>query len=168
MIGPQAAESGLSPWHRLLEHYTPDGALGRLLLAAVAGSIGGAALLAAIWAAAASVLLWPLVALASTAVGLVGASLALVALWPVYLSLIGNVESASAYPGAGIAPPPTDAGTDPDDAVALLKRRYAAGELSEPEFERRLDDLLGADAALAAEAEAARTDGRADPNSERN
>lgn len=39
-----------------------------------------------------------------------------------------------------------DHGSDPDstaDPVATLKRQYAAGELSETEFERRLEILLG-------------------------
>jgi len=32
--------------------------------------------------------------------------------------------------------------------VALLKRRYATGDITEEEFERRVDDLLDLDAAL--------------------
>jgi hypothetical protein len=32
---------------------------------------------------------------------------------------------------------------DEDDAVELLKRRYAAGELDQEEFQRRLDDIIG-------------------------
>ncbi|WP_134668832.1 SHOCT domain-containing protein [Halorussus marinus] len=170
MVGPPSATSDLRPWHRLLEHYTPDGRLGRLLLAALAGGVGAASLLLAIWSAAASVVLWPLVALAATAAGLGGVALALIVLWPVYLSLIGNVESASAYAETGGAAPSSVAEpSDPDDAVALLKRRYAAGEISETEFESRLDDLLGVDAALAASRSAERRDAeRPDRDAERN
>lgn len=38
--------------------------------------------------------------------------------------------------------PSTDEGAD-DDPLAILQRRYADGELSEAEFERRLEHLLG-------------------------
>ncbi|QZY01029.1 SHOCT domain-containing protein [Halobaculum rubrum] len=45
------------------------------------------------------------------------------------------------------------AGTDTeDDPVEHLKRRYAEGEVSDDEFERRIDRLLGADSRLDAEA----------------
>jgi membrane protein implicated in regulation of membrane protease activity len=37
------------------------------------------------------------------------------------------------------------AGADEDDPLARLKRRYADGELSDTEFEARLDTLLDAD-----------------------
>ncbi|EMA27466.1 hypothetical protein C446_17806 [Halobiforma nitratireducens JCM 10879] len=39
-----------------------------------------------------------------------------------------------------------DAGED--DAIAELKRRYAAGEIDDAEFERRLERLVGVDDAL--------------------
>lgn len=48
-----------------------------------------------------------------------------------------------------------NAGTDTDaegDPVERLKRRYAEGEVSDEEFERRLDRLLDADSRLDADA----------------
>ncbi|WP_135829639.1 SHOCT domain-containing protein [Halorussus halobius] len=157
MDGPPLGKSNRQSWHELVEHYTPDGWLGRLLLAAATGTVGGTALFLAFF-------VWPILAPLAAAVGLAGVGLALVALWPVYLSLIGNVESASAYPVGGASRTATDADSvfgvdatdstaggdadDSDDAVELLKRRYAAGDITEEEFERRVDDLLDADAAL--------------------
>jgi uncharacterized membrane protein len=40
---------------------------------------------------------------------------------------------------------PSPAGADEDDPLARLKRRYADGELSDAEFEARLETLLDAD-----------------------
>jgi len=41
---------------------------------------------------------------------------------------------------------PDGTSTEPeDDAVAVLRRRYARGEIDEVEFESRLDDLLEAE-----------------------
>ncbi|APW97764.1 hypothetical protein CHINAEXTREME_08230 [Halobiforma lacisalsi AJ5] len=42
----------------------------------------------------------------------------------------------------------TDHGTDEDDAIAELKRRYAEGEIDDAEFERRLERLVGVEEAL--------------------
>ncbi|USZ69455.1 SHOCT domain-containing protein [Halorussus salilacus] len=147
MRGPRASTSDLRPWHARIEHYTPDGPLGRFLLATVAGSVGTTGLLFAITTVVEAFAFWPILALLSLSVGLAGVGLALVVLWPVYLSLIGNVESASEYPEGGVVRPPART-LDADDAVSVLKRRYAAGEVSESEFERRLDDILGVEAAL--------------------
>jgi len=175
MGGPPLGTSNRQSWHELVEHYTPEGWLGRLLLAAATGSIGGTALFVVIVSVVNATPFWPITALVSAAVGLAGIGLALVALWPVYLSLIGNVESASAYPVGGAArsansapnrdAADSDAGAaDPDDAVALLKRRYAAGDITEAEFERRVDDLFDVDAAL----DSTRRSGERARESERN
>ena len=124
--------------HRLVEHYTPDGTLGRTLL-------GGAALLCSPflffggWSAALGSGFLPL-ALVSVFAGLLGVvafPFGLLVLWPVYLSLIGNVESPSAYP-EGTATPRANR----ESAEDVLKRRYAAGELTRDEFERRLDAVM--------------------------
>ncbi len=77
----------------------------------------------------------------------------LLTLWPLYLSLIGNLESAADYsvPGMDRANPPVETpqrdpsakdDVDATDPFADLKRQYAAGDLSEDEFERRLDARL--------------------------
>lgn len=146
-------------WHALAEQYTPDGALGRLLLAAVTGSVASFGLFLTL-----ALLLSPpgpfafLVGLLAGGATLLVTLLTAALLWPVYLSLIGNVESASEYrvgsgSPAGIDPGRATSLSGPtaesdDDALELLKRRYAAGELSEEAFERRLDDLLEADEAV--------------------
>jgi uncharacterized membrane protein len=123
--------------HRLVEHYTPDGTLGRGLLGGTALFfapllfLGGSTVL--LGGAFPPVMLLGLVALvASVPALLVG----IVTLWPVYLSLIGNVESPRAYPEG--ASKPFEAGSP----AATLKRRYAAGDLSREEFERRLGDVM--------------------------
>lgn len=134
--------------HALLEHYTPDGTLGRLLLGLPA-LVGGPLLLFGGVAAVAgpvsltSFLLGLLVFVAGVPTGVLG----VVCLWPVYLSLIGNVESPEAYPNGSRTVPRSsgvgDAGRNEPEAT--LKRRYAEGELTREEFEERLDALFDAD-----------------------
>lgn len=123
--------------HELIEHYTPDGTVGRVLLGVgLSGGGGFAALLGLV-----GVLQLDLLALLAglVGIGLGSAALAvgLVTLWPVYLAAIGNVDSPAAY-GVGL-----DRAHRDGDPVTILERRYAAGELSREEFERRLDDVLG-------------------------
>jgi len=141
-VSPVDDTSTLRSLHRLLEHYTPDGTLGRVLFAGCAG------------------LVWPLLLFAAVTagsgiVGLVGSAIAfalllattgvgLLVLWPVYLSLIGNVESAAAYPETDGRGRIGDRNRDGDETpVDVLKRRYAAGEIDHDEFERRLDSVVG-------------------------
>jgi uncharacterized membrane protein len=126
--------------HALIEHYTPDGTLGRLLFGLVVGAV--AMLLS--WIGAVGLVsgqpLGFLVGVPSVGFGLVSAAVALAALWPVYLSLIGNLDSPETYAvGEGLETPEAD-------PEAILQRRYAEGEISRETFERRLDDLLAADA----------------------
>ncbi|WP_049971194.1 SHOCT domain-containing protein [Haladaptatus cibarius] len=70
-------------------------------------------------------------------------------LWPVYLSLIGNVDSTKEYPRTSSPNPRQSESSmdDPDesDPIVVLKREYALGNISEPEFERRLNTLLEAE-----------------------
>ncbi|MFC4549106.1 MULTISPECIES: SHOCT domain-containing protein [Halorussus] len=134
-----ADESTLRALHRLVEHYTPDGTLGRTLL-------GGTALvLAPILFFGGIEMLSPAATFTAFVTGLFGTVvgppaflLGVVTLWPVYLSLIGNVESPSAYPEGAATPR-----ANRQDAEDVLKRRYAAGELTRDEFERRLDAVMG-------------------------
>ena len=157
MSGPDA--SPLRRWHRLLEHYTPDGTLGRLVL-------GGPLLfLAPIlffggFATFAGAISFPLflVGLLVFGASIPAAVVGVVCLWPVYLRLIGNVESPEAYPdGTGAV---RSTAVDGDDAEATLKRRYAEGEITHEEFEARLDALFDAD-------ERGRGHGRREPSGER-
>lgn len=96
--------------------------------------------------------------------GALTAVVGVLTLWPVYLSLIGNVDSAADYmsgtggsaSGSRVAAAAAGSGSEPApdesdlDAEELLKRRYAAGDLSREEFERRLDTLLDRDGRRAA------------------
>lgn len=128
-----------------LARYTPDGALGRLLLATLAAPVA----VVAFWFA---IVGFAVASGLGTALGVfygglsVGATvLVLLLLWPVYLSLIGELESTADYRGWRAR---SDGGASHESqAVATLKREYAAGELSESEFERRLERVLGVEAA---------------------
>lgn len=132
MSGP--APSRRRRVHALLEHYTPDGTAGRVLLAlpllALSVVMVGSGFIAGnVVVAALSFLLVPLFLVVG-----------LVTLWPIYQSLIGNTESPEAYAQYGAAAPRSGFGeADPTEA---LKKRYAAGEISDEEFDRRLDRLL--------------------------
>ncbi|QLG27612.1 SHOCT domain-containing protein [Halorarum halophilum] len=136
--------SPLRRLHRLLEHYTPDGTLGRLLLGgpllvlAPVLFFGGFAMVTG--AMSFLVFVTGLVFLLASPPSLV---LGVVCLWPVYLSLIGNLESPEAYPGTNR---PTGRSDYEEDAnpEATLKRRYAEGDITREEFEERLDALLDA------------------------
>ncbi|OIB55512.1 SHOCT domain-containing protein [Natrialba sp. SSL1] len=168
-------------WHALVEQYTPDGSLGRFLLGAPIGTIGFWFLLIALLeiprgGITLGVLFWT-PALLGTSVAMM--LFALLMLWPIYLSLIGNVESTDAYAesvtgeskSAGTTPvsgstmgrttspaETTTAGTrsrstrdatrsesGSSDPFEELKRQYTAGEISEEEFERRLEAQLDGD-----------------------
>ncbi|UPV73396.1 SHOCT domain-containing protein [Halorussus limi] len=127
--------------HRLVEHYTPDGTLGRSLLGVTAlvcspflffGGVMGLET-AANFAAFG-------MALFASVLGVPAFFVGLLTLWPVYLSLIGNVESPELYPDGASEPAASE---DRESAEAILKRRYAAGELSREEFERQLDAVMG-------------------------
>jgi len=161
--------------HALLEQYTPDGWLGRLLLGLVAGSVAGTLVPVGLFALGAFTFFSVLTGMLALPAGIAAAVVAVVTLWPVYLSLIGNLESAADYehPAATTrrssgfdadSTPARDLADDQadpteEDSVALLKRRYAAGELSDEEFERRLGRLLDADERTTADVEAAPSDG---------
>ncbi|ELY90572.1 hypothetical protein C483_10946 [Natrialba hulunbeirensis JCM 10989] len=86
-------------WHALVEQYTPDGSLGRFLLGAPIGTIGFWFLLIALLeiprgGVTLGVLFWTPALLGASVAMLV---FAVLMLWPIYLSLIGNVESTEAY-----------------------------------------------------------------------
>ncbi|WP_158057033.1 SHOCT domain-containing protein [Halorussus halophilus] len=138
-------------WHDRIEQYTPDGALGRTLFGVVFGLGLGSFLFFAgivqVTGPVSPLFLSELVGLASVPVGSALLAISLVVLWPVYLSLIGNLESVKEYEVGRSERVSSDARVrrDEDDPEEILKRRYAAGELSQHEFERRLDGVLGVD-----------------------
>lgn len=66
--------------------------------------------------------------------------------------LAAGVARVAGGPGAGSvterSPASRDGATDADgaeDPITVVKRRYAAGEIGEEEFERRLDRIMDAD-----------------------
>jgi uncharacterized membrane protein len=154
MVGRPSSEPELHRGHRLVEHYTPDGAIGRILLAIASGSLGvfsfGMTMAGLFSLGVLGVLiLAPLFA----ALTLGSTVLTVALLWPVYLSLIGNVESARAYPESSSKVDDFGSSNE-NDPIEVLKRKYAAGKVSESEFERRLETLLGT------EGSTSRSDGR--------
>jgi uncharacterized membrane protein len=132
--------------HRLLEHYTPDGTLGRLLLGLTALGVTTGLALGGLLSMLGASLLEVTAGLAAIGLGVGTLLVGLVTLWPVYLSLIGNVESPADYPAVarGSRRETTVGSADAtgDAPEAILKRRYAAGELDDEEFERRLSAVL--------------------------
>ncbi|ESP88472.1 SHOCT domain-containing protein [Candidatus Halobonum tyrrellensis] len=164
MVGPSTPSTARSV-HRLVEHYTPQGTVGRLLLGVVALGVSPVLILGAAAGMSGPLSLFPfLVGLLALVGGVVTAVVGVLTLWPVYLSLIGNVDSAADYMNGtgrsasanGSRVAAASAGSEPAsdeadlDAEELLKRRYAAGDLSREEFERRLDTLLDRDGRRAA------------------
>lgn len=128
----------------IVEEYTPDGIAGRLLLALASGGLSLFTFwMFAAWAFNGPGGFWLIFSVVPGAVSVVAVILALLVLWPVYLSLIGQVDSASEY-----STDQADAQPDDELPVATLKREYAQGNVSEEEFERRLETLLDADASM--------------------
>ncbi|MCU4741371.1 SHOCT domain-containing protein [Halobacteria archaeon AArc-m2/3/4] len=155
MAGPPRSHSSLTTdLHRLLEQYTPNGAGGRLLFALVSGSAAGFFLWASVVVfVVASGLSWAIGTALFATIALLSSLLTVVVLWPIYLAAIDQIESAADY-GRPIANGSVDGhdrtddtgtDTDTDDPIEVLKQRYATGELSEAEFEHRLDRLYEAD-----------------------
>ena len=123
-------------WHGAIEHYTPNDTTRRVLVAMPLIAIG---VYSFTWFAAtlvSTIMLWvPLIG-AGVSLGIL--MLGLVTVWPLYLSFIGNVDSPEAYMRA-------EAGVASESALGTAKQQYAAGNISEQEFERRVENLLNAD-----------------------
>ena len=140
MVGPRPSHSNRRRWHALVEHYTPDGALGRLLFAVATGSIGSLLVLLGIFGITAFNIFLFFTGILLAGLGLAAGALTILVLWPVYLSLIGNIDSTRTYSRG--QPLQSSEDTIETDPMAVLQREYAAGNISREEFERRLDDLL--------------------------
>lgn len=121
---------------QLVEEYTPDGTVGRLGLATVTGLVGGFML----WFAAIGVVIGTafstLVLTPITAIGFFLCSvLTILTLWPVYLSVIGRVESPAEY-SAKVRK------QSPRSPTEHLKQEYQMGSLSEDDLEQELEAVL--------------------------
>jgi uncharacterized membrane protein len=81
---------------------------------------------------------------ASAASGLTGAFVVVVALGGLF-ALFGWANDDADRDAATPEPSVDDTDTGTDDALAELRRRYAAGELSEAQFEGRVERLLADD-----------------------
>ena len=123
-------------WHGTVEYYTPDDTTRRALVAMPLIAIGGYSLT---WFAAtlvSTIMLWvPLIG-AGVSLGIL--ILGLVMVWPLYLSFIGNIDSPEAYMR-------TEPEAGSESALGTAKQQYAAGDISEQEFERRVENLLNTD-----------------------
>lgn len=139
MPRPRGRGSDARDWHVLVEHYTPDGMLGRFILG---WTCAFASLLCFLWFLVAWTLSMPVAVLFGVA-ALAAGALAVVVLWPAYLSLIGNVDRPEDYVPGQPSPVARHEPVDEDPVVAL-KREYAAGNVTDAEFERRLERLLDA------------------------
>jgi len=130
--------------HRLVEHYTPDGTLGRTLLGAPATLLAPVLFFGGIWLVGLGATFISFVmGLLGTVLGIPTFLLGILTLWPVYLSLIGNVESPEEYPEGASKPGDSRESHDKlETPEEVLKRRYAAGELTREEFERRLSEVM--------------------------
>jgi len=164
MIG-SSDTSTLRAIHRLLEQYTPDGTFGRLLLGLSTLGLSPALLFGGVNVVNGAISFVAFfTGLLATTLGPVAFLIGVVTLWPVYLSLIGNVESPADYPAASghrrpsVGPSDTDsvepvgaaglsggASSDDESPEAILKRRYAAGDIGDEEFERRLETVMTAE-----------------------
>ena len=135
--------SALLSLHRLLEHYTPHGTLGRVLLGGTALGLSPFLLIGS-WTVLSGGALFPLLVMSlfTLVAGIAAFPLGVVVLWPVYLSLIGNIDAPEVYSDVSSGARPDASGRRTETPEAVLKRRYAAGELSRTEFECRLDDVM--------------------------
>ena len=135
MATPSRLPSTSRMIRQLVEQYTPDGTLGRLLVASATAAAG----LFGVWLTA--VLLFAGTTLAALAggpiTGVVSVLLLAVAtltLWPVYLSAIGRVDSPTAYSKA--------LRDSASSRVEQLTNAYRTGEISETDLDQQLDTVL--------------------------
>jgi uncharacterized membrane protein len=133
-------------WHGLIERYTSNDS-SRLLLAIPSGAIGVYSL---IWSVATFMTsgLWLPFALLILGVSLGAIVLSIMMMWTIFLSFTSRVESTNAHTQVDTVP---SLGESRDDSIAIVKRQYAAGHISEAEFEQRVENLLTADAKSNAE-----------------
>lgn len=127
-------------WHVLVEQYTPDRIYGRLLLGGITAILGTSLLALSLWGfvpAGTPTLVSGIGSLLAIGTGLPAVLLAVTVLWPVYLSLIGKLETTESYSLSDGASQPGGV-----DSVEAVKHRYAAGDITEEELEHWIEALL--------------------------
>lgn len=81
-----------------------------------------------------------------------------IAVVPITAMLFGDDEDREEWLDRDADEESTDRSADEETPLETLRRRYAEGELSEAQFERKLDQLLETETVEAAEAYARRED----------
>lgn len=133
---------------RYVEKYTPDSAVGRMIFSIVSGPIAGFSLLLSVGFLYSPVMPSVLTVPVTGSVGVALGILTAFVLWPVYLSVIGNVPAPSAYAepvqasSFDVANNVAEHRAGENVALQRLRERYATGELSEEAFEKRVESLV--------------------------
>jgi len=104
-------------WYEAVEQYTPNGIFGRLLLAVPLGPIGVYTILVSVGVVTSFGLLWLPVALVLAGAGLAATLLTVAMLWPVYLSLIGRLDSTKDYAQTATTSQSEESKEDPIDVL---------------------------------------------------
>lgn len=129
-------------WNKRFEEYTPSGYLGQILFVIISGSIGLLSLGLSLASLAAPGLFTIPLAVVFAGVGLGASLLMIVMLWSIYLSLIDTGQSTRSHMETGEV---SSSDGDDEGSLEVVKRQYAAGNISEEEFERRVENLLHTD-----------------------
>ncbi|GAB7017328.1 hypothetical protein JCM18750_01890 [Halostagnicola bangensis] len=127
----------------MIEEYTPDGTFGRSVFSLFSGSVAGYLLFVSLGFLVAPALLSFLIVPLAGIVGFGLAALTVLTFWPVYLSVIGRIDSPTDYseelrdrssqPFRDFRDQPSQSRTD------RLKRQYQEGTISEDKLERELE-----------------------------
>lgn len=125
-------------WYELIERYTVNETSGRLLIAISSGFFGVYTLTWSVATFLTSGLLLPLTLLL-VALSLGAISLSVMGFRAIYRSLIRGGESMEAYTQVDTMP---SLEGERGDSLAVVKHQYAAGHISEKEFEQRVENLL--------------------------
>lgn len=128
-------------WYELIERYRPNDNYGRLLIAISSGSFGVYTLIWSVATFMTSGLLLPLVLLL-VGLSLGAVSLSIMGFRQIYRSFTGDRETIKSPTQVDTMPSLEERHNDP---LAVAKHQYAAGHISEEEFEQRVGNLLDAD-----------------------
>jgi uncharacterized membrane protein len=142
----------------IVDRLAPAGPFRRLVTAAVAAAVGVPAFVYGVFALTWPIQRWLYVGSVGSVVALLAGVLALVAAHSLVADVSGRAAAAGSEAGshgesvAGGEYAEEDEATPEADPVATLKRRYAAGELGDDEFERGIERLVELDESTARDA----------------